>query len=146
VRNGGLAALGCPLMLAACAAASPAPPTVASLPITAYSLHTVSLKPKLARVRAGSEFSVVANATDGPMRWELSTAGLGAIVEAKGSAPVGSCGSPPAAGCALPQRYTFLARARGTTTMVWTEYALACPGEPPGGCKAVIQPIRLTVT
>jgi hypothetical protein len=148
VRKASLAVLGCLVLATACGGASPAAARqVASLQITSgYPLHAVTLTPKLARVPAGSEFSIIVDTTDGPMKWELTTAGLPAIVETKGSTPAGSCGSPPRAGCALPQRYTFLAKAQGTTTMVWTEYALACPGQPASGCRAVIQPIQVTVT
>ncbi len=46
----------------------------------------------------------------------------------------------------VPQRYTFLAKAAGTTTMVWTEYALGCGGQAGHRCVGVIQPIRVTVT
>jgi len=141
-----LAALACLVMLAACAGAPAPAPAVASLPITGYALHAVTVKPKLARVAAGDEFSVVAEATDGPMVWRLTSSGLPAIVKANGSAPIGSCGNPPKAGCALPVRYIFLARAPGTTTIVWTEYALDCPGQPGHSCPAVIQPVRVTVT
>ncbi len=146
MRKAGLVILGCVVTVAACGGSSPPPATVASLPIMGYSLHTVTLKPKLARVAAGHEFSVVADATDGPMVWRLTSAGLPAIVEAKGSSPVGSCGNPPKTGCALPVRYTFLARARGNTTILWTEYAIGCPGQPARACPAVIQPVRVIVT
>jgi hypothetical protein len=142
----GLAVIGCLLMTVACGRTSPPPPVVASLPITGYPLHTVNLKPKLARVAPGQLFSVIADATDGPVAWRLTSAGLPAIVEANGSAPIGSCGTPPKTGCALPVRYTFRARARGSTTIVWTEYAPACPGQPARACPAVIQPIRISVT
>lgn len=142
----GFAVIGCLLMTVACGGTSPPPPVVASLPITGYPLHPVTLMPKLARVAPGHAFSVIADATDGPMAWRLTSAGLPAIVKANGSAPIGSCGTPPKAGCALPVRYIFLARARGTTTIVWTEYALACPGQPARACAAVIQPVRVTVT
>lgn len=148
MRKASLAVLGCLLLAAGCGGASPAAPRqVASLPVTnGYPLHPVTLKPKLARVPAGSKFSVTVGTTDGPEAWELTTAGQPAIVEKQGSAPVGSCGSPPRAGCTPPQRYTFLAKARGTTTMVWTEYALGCSSQPARRCPAVIQPIEVTVT
>ena len=148
MRKVSLAVLGCLLLTAGCVGApSAAPRQVASLQVTnGYPLHPVTLKAKLARVPAGSEFSVTVDTTDGPEAWELTTTGRPAIVEKQGSAPTGSCGSPPAAGCTVPQRYTFLAQARGTTTMVWTEYALACPGQPGHRCPAVIQPIQVTVT
>lgn len=148
MRKASLAVLGCLLLAAGCSGASPAAPRqVASLQVTdGYPLHPVTLKPKLARVPAGSEFSVTVGTTDGPEAWELTTAGHPAIVEKQGSAPVGSCGSQPRAGCTVPRRYTFLARAAGTTTMVWTEYALGCAGQPAHRCPAVIQPVQVTVT
>lgn len=144
----GLAVLGCLFLAAGCAGASaPAPRQVASLQLTnGYPLHPVTLKPKLVRVPAGSEFSVTVGTSDGPEAWELTTAGRPAIVERRGSAPVGSCGSPPRTGCAVPQRYTFLAKGQGTTTMIWTEYAFGCPAQPVRRCPAVIQPIAVTVT
>lgn len=74
MRKAGLVILGCVVTVAACGGSSPPPATVASLPIMGYSLHTVTLKPKLARVAAGHEFSVVADATDGPMVWRLTSA------------------------------------------------------------------------
>jgi hypothetical protein len=120
---------------------------VASLKVTSgYPQHPVTLTPKLARVTAGSQFSITVGTTDGPEAWELTSAGHPAIVEKQGSAPVGSCGSPPKAGCTVPRRYTFLAKAAGTTTMVWTEYAVGCSGQAARRCAAVIQPIRVTVT
>jgi hypothetical protein len=148
VLKAGLAVLGCLFLAAGCGGASPAAPRqIASLQLTnGYPLHPVTLKPELARVPAGSEFSVIVGTSDGPETWVLTTAGRPAIVERRGSAPVGSCGSPPRAGCAVPQRYTFLAKDQGTTTMVWTEYALGCPAQPARRCPAVIQPIAVTVT
>jgi hypothetical protein len=148
VGKASLAVLGCLLLAAGCGGAtSAAPRQVASLQVTnGYPLHPVTLKPKLARIPAGSKFAVTVATTDGPEAWKLTSLGRQGIVEKQGSAPVGSCGSPARAGCTVPQRYTFLAKARGTTTMVWTEYALACPSRPARGCPAVIQPIQVTVT
>jgi hypothetical protein len=148
MRKVSLAVLGGLLLVAGCSGASPAAPRqIASLQVTSgYPLHPVTLQPKLARVPAGSKFSVTVDTTDGPEAWELTTVGHPAIVQKQASAPVGSCGSPPKAGCTVPQRYTFLARAPGTTTMVWTEYALGCAGQPGHRCPAVIQPIKVTVT
>lgn len=148
MRKASLAVVGCLLLPAGCAgASSAAPQQVAVLQVTnGCSLHPVTFKPKLARVPAGSEFSVTVGTTDGPEAWELTTAGQPAILGKRGSAPAGSCGSPPRAGCTVPQRYTFLARARGTATMVWTEYAPVCPGQLGHRCPAVIQPILVTVT
>lgn len=148
MRKASLAVLGCLLLAAGCGGASPgAPRQVASLQVTSgYPLHPVTLKPKLAHVPAGSRFSVMVGTTDGPEAWALTTAGQPGVVGEQGSAPVGSCGSPPRAGCTLPQRYIFLAKARGTTTMVWTEYAFGCPSQPARRCPAVIQPIQVTVT
>jgi len=142
------AALPAALLAAGCSSTSPAAPrAVASLRVTnGYPLHPVTLQPKLARVPAGSTFSVTVGTSDGPEAWELTSAGHPAIVAKQGSAPVGSCGSPPKAGCTVPRRYTFLAKAAGTTTMVWTEYAAGCPGQPAHRCAAVIQPIKVTVT
>ncbi len=108
-------------------------------------MHPVTLKPKTARVPAGSTFSVIVDTSDGPEAWKLTTVGRSAIVEKRGSAPDGSCASG-IAGCTVPQRYTFLAKAAGTTTMVWTEYALGCGGQTGHRCVGVIQPIRVTVT
>jgi hypothetical protein len=152
MRKASLAVLGCllyaALLAAGCSGTSPAAPRqVASLRVTnGYPLHPVTLEPKQARVPAGSKFSVTVGTTDGPEAWELTSVGHPAIVEKQGSAPVGSCGSPPKAGCTVPRRYTFLAKAAGTTTMVWTEYALGCAGQPGHRCAAVIQPIKVTVT
>ena len=108
-------------------------------------MQPVTLKPKLARAAAGSTFSVIVDTSDGPEAWKLTTVGRPAIVEQRGSAAAGSCGSD-IAGCTVPQRYTFLAKAAGTTTMVWTEYALGCGGQAGHRCVGVIQPIRVTVT
>jgi hypothetical protein len=141
--------IGCLLLAAACGSASPTAPShaAASLPLTGgVPLHPVTFKPKLVSVAAGSEFSVVVDRTDGPEEWELTAKGEPAIIQGQGSAQIGSCGSPPKAGCALPEQYTFLAKARGTTTMVWTEYALVCPSQPARACPAVTQPIEVTVT
>ena len=152
MRKARLAVLGgllpAALLAAGCSSASPAAPReVASLRVTnGYPQHPVTLTPKQARVPAGSEFSVTVGTTDGPEAWELTSVGHPAIVEKQGSAPVGSCGSPPKAGCTVPRRYTFLARSAGTATMVWTEYALGCSGQPGHRCAAVIQPIKVTVT
>jgi hypothetical protein len=143
----GLALLGCLLLAAGCSSASPAAPrAVATLHISdGIPMHPVTLKPKLARVAAGSTFSVIVDTSDGPEAWKLTTVGRPAIVGKRGSAAVGSCGSG-IAGCTVPQRYTFLAKAAGTTTMVWTEYALGCGGQAGHRCVGVIQPIRVTVT
>jgi hypothetical protein len=153
MRKASLAVLGCllpaaALVAAGCSSASPATPReVASLKVTSgYPQHPVTLKPKLARVPAGSKFSVTVGTTDGPEAWELTSVGQPAIVEKQGIAPVGSCGSPAKAGCTVPRRYTFLAKAAGTTTMVWTEYAVGCSGQAGQRCAAVIQPIKVTVT
>jgi hypothetical protein len=152
MRKAGLAVLGClmltaGLLAAGCSSAAPAPRAVATLRVTdGVPMHPVILKPKLARVAAGTTFSVIVGTSDGPEAWKLTTAGRPAIVENRGSAPVGSCGSPPKAGCTVPQRYTFLAKAAGTTTMVWTEYALGCGGQAGHRCAGVIQPIKVTVT
>jgi hypothetical protein len=148
MRKASLAVLGCLLMAAGCSSAAPAAPrAVATLHVTdGVPLHPVTLKPKTARVSAGSTFSVIVDTSDGPEAWKLTTVGRAAIVEKRGSAPGGSCGSPPKAGCTVPQRYTFLAKAAGTTTMVWTEYALGCGGQASRRCAGVIQPIKVTVT
>jgi hypothetical protein len=141
--------VGCLLLVAGCGGGSPAaaPREVASLRVTSgVPQHPVTLAPKAAQVSAGSKFSVTVDTTDGPEAWELTSVGHPAIVERQGSAPVGSCGSPPKAGCTVPLRYTFLAKTAGTTTMVWTEFALGCPSQPGKRCAAVIQPIRVTVT
>ena len=143
----GLAVLGCLLLAAGCSSAAPAAPrAVATLHISdGIPMHPVTLKPKLARVAAGSTFSVIADTSDGPEAWKLTTVGRPGIVEKRGSAAAGSCGSG-IAGCTVPQRYTFLAKAAGTTTMVWTEYALGCGGQAGHRCVGVIQPLRVTVT
>jgi len=152
MRKASLAAAGCllaaGLLAAGCSSAAPAAPrAIATLQVTdGVPLHPVTLEAKTARVPAGSTFSVVVDTSDGPEAWKLTTVGRPAIVEKRGSAPVGSCGSPPKAGCTVPRRYTFLAKAAGTTTMVWTEYALGCSGQPGPRCAAVIQPITVTVT
>jgi len=148
MRKASLAVLGCLLLAAGCSSAAPAAPrAVATLQISdGVPLHPVTMKPKLARVAAGSTFSVTVDTSDGPEAWELTTVGRPAIVEKQGSAPVGSCGSPPNPGCTVPRRYTFLAKAAGTSTMVWTEYAVGCSGQAGQRCAAVIQPIKVTVT
>ena len=152
MRKASLAAAGClllaaGLLAAGCSAAPAAPREVATLHVTdGVPLHPVTLEPKTARVPAGSTFSVVVDTSDGPEAWKLTTVGRPAIVEKRGSAPVGSCGSPPKAGCTVPRRYTFLAKAPGTATMVWTEYALGCGGQAGHRCAGVIQPIKVTVT
>lgn len=152
MRKPSLAA-GCCLLLALLAAgcsggSSPAAARqVATLHISdGVPMHPVTLGPKTARVAAGSMFAVTVDTSDGPEAWELTSVGHPGIVEKQGSAAVGSCGSPPKAGCTVPRRYTFLAKSAGTTTMVWTEYALGCSGQTSKRCAAVIQPIRVTVT
>jgi hypothetical protein len=137
--------LGCLLLVSGCSATPAAVPrAVASLPITGDTSHEVTLPPKSASVRLGSEFSVLVDTTDGPLEWRLTTAGSPAVVQGKGQAPVGSCPQQQV-GCRVPERYTFLARARGTTTMVWTEYS-ACPQQASGTCAAAMQVIRMVVT
>jgi hypothetical protein len=155
MRRASLAVLGCLLLAVAAtgatgcssSAAPAAPREVATLHVTnGYPQHPVTLDPKTARVPKGSTFSVTVDTSDGPVAWELTSVGHPAIVQKQGSAPVGSCGSPPKAGCTVPRRYTFLAKAPGTTTIVWTEYALGCAGQAGHRCAAVIQPITVTVT
>lgn len=150
MRKAGVAAAGCLLLVlaAGCGGSSPAAPLqVATLHVTNGSpQHPVTLNAKTARVAAGSKFSVTVDTSDGPEAWDLTTVGHPGVVEKQGSAPVGSCGSPPKAGCTVPQRYTFVAKAAGTATMVWVEYALGCSGQPGERCPAVIQPIKVTVT
>ena len=149
MRRAGFALLGCLLLVAGCGGGSPAaaPRAVATLHISdGVPMHPVTMKAKTARVPAGSTFSITVGTSDGPEAWVLTMAGHPAIVEKQGSSPVGSCGSPPKAGCTVPRRYTFLARSAGTTTMVWTEYALGCGGQAGHRCVGVIQPIKVTVT
>jgi hypothetical protein len=152
MRKAGAAVLGCllsaALLAAGCSSTAPAAPReVATLHVTdGVPLHPVTLKAKTARVPAGSTFSVTVDTSDGPQAWELTSVGHPAVVEKRGSAAVGSCGSPPKAGCTVPRRYTFLAKAAGTSTMVWTEYALGCAGQAGRRCAAVIQRIAVTVT
>jgi hypothetical protein len=137
--------LGCLLLVTGCSATpAAAPRSVASLPITGDTLHEVTLPPKSVSVRSGSEFSVLVDTTDGPLEWRLTTAASPAVVQGKGQAPVGSCPQQQV-GCRVPERYTFLARARGTTTMVWTEYS-ECPQQTGRTCAAVTQAIRVVVT
>jgi hypothetical protein len=148
MHRASLVLLGCLLLVAGCGGGSSAaaPRAVATLHVTdGVPMHLATFKTKTARVPAGSTFSITVGTSDGPEAWVLTTVGHPAIVEKRGSSPVGSCGSPPKAGCTVPRRYTFLAKAAGTTTMVWTEYALGC-GQAGHRCPAVIQPIRVTVT
>jgi hypothetical protein len=152
MRKASFAVLGCLLaggfLAAGCSSAPPAAPReVATLHVTdGVPMHPATLQAKTARVPAGNTFSVIVDTSDGPEAWELTNVGHPAIVEKQGIASVGSCGSPPKAGCTVPRRYTFLAKAAGTTTMVWTEYALGCGGRAGHRCVGVIQPIKITVT
>jgi hypothetical protein len=149
MRKSSLMVPGCllaALATTACAGPSQAPHPVATLQITGgVPVHLTTLRPILARVSVGQKFSVIVNTTDGPLEWRLTRTGQPAIVQGQGNAVIGSCGSPPAVGCREPDQYTFVARAKGATTMEWTEYGL-CSGQPARTCPAVIQPVQVTVT
>jgi hypothetical protein len=56
------------------------------------------------------------------------------------SANVRNCRMHRAAAVHIPRQ------GAGTTTMVWTQYALGCGGQAGHRCMGVIQPIRVTVT
>jgi hypothetical protein len=116
---------------------------VATLSIRSYTLHDVTLPQKSASERSGSEFSVVVDTSDGPFEWRLTSAGSAAVVQGKGQAPIGSCPQQQV-GCRVPDRYTFLARSPGTTTMVWTEYYFCTQGD--STCAAFTQAIQIVVS
>lgn len=149
--RGALLAAGA-AMLAACTATAspPAPRPVASLGIGNLppAAHLVTLPARQARVRAEQRFAVVVATSDGPYAWILSAAGAPRVVARAGTGPAGSCpGDEP--GCAPPQRYTFRARAAGTTMITFTLYSLRCglhPQPSQASCRLDIQDIRLTVS
>jgi hypothetical protein len=135
--------LGGLLLVAGCGATAAAPRSIATLPIRLYPLRDMTLPQKSASVRSGSEFSVVVDTSDGPLAWRLTTAGSPAIVQGKGQTSIGSCPEQQV-GCRVPERYTFLARAPGRTTMVWTEDFFCTQGD--STCPAATQVIRVVVS
>jgi hypothetical protein len=140
-----LAVLGLATGLTACGASH----TTAAVPKTVVKLSndvaSGTLPTTTVTLGTGQSFAVERLVSPLPKQWKQTSAGDPGVL-AKGASVVASPCPKEQAGCATPTDAVYTAKARGTTTVVWTFAPVTrCAPATSSACARVTKTIRVIV-